>query len=89
MVRREVRITDELGLHARPAAQVAKLARKYRARVFLKKGKQTAEASSILDVLALACSKGTVLEILGEGEDAQEAVEALAKLLGGEADETP
>ncbi len=89
MVRREVRIADELGLHARPAAQVAKLARKYRAKLILKKGQQTAEAESILDVLALACSQGTVIEIFGEGEDAQEAVDALAKLLGGKADEGP
>ncbi len=83
MVRREVRIADELGLHARPAARVAELARKFRAKLILKKGKQSAEAESILDVLALACSRGSVVEIVAEGEDAEEAVEALAELLEG------
>jgi len=83
MIRREVCIADDLGLHARPAAKVAELARRFQARVILKKGKRVAEADSILDVLALACSKGSVVEIIGEGEEAKEAVEALARLLEG------
>ena len=84
MIRREVRIADHLGLHARPAAKVAELASRYQAKLFLKKGNRMADASSILDVLALACTKGSLVEILAEGEDAQEAAEALAKLLSGE-----
>jgi phosphotransferase system HPr (HPr) family protein len=81
MVRKTVVIVNELGLHARPAAKVAKLAQRYRAKVFLKKGQRKAEAASILDVLSLACSQGTELEILAEGEEASEAVEAIATLL--------
>ncbi len=81
MIRRKVLISNELGLHARPAAKVAKLAQKYRAKVFLKKGLRQAEAESILDVLALACTQGTEVEILAEGEEAEEAVAAIADLL--------
>ncbi len=87
MIRRKVLVCNELGLHARPAAKIAKLAQRYRAKIFLKKGSRQAEAESILDVLSLACSKGTELEILAEGEEAIEAVNAIANLISGNLDE--
>ncbi len=74
-------ILNELGLHARPAAKLAKLAQSYKARIYLKKAGRTVEAASILDVLSLACAKGAEVEILAEGQEAQEAVEAIASLL--------
>ncbi len=87
MIRRRVLISNKLGLHARPAAKIAKLAQKYRAKIFLKKGCRQAEAESILDVLSLACTRGTELEILAEGEEAAEAADALAALISGNIDE--
>ncbi len=72
---------NELGLHARPAAQIAKIARQYQAKIYLRKGERQAEADSILDVLSLACSQGSEVEILAEGTEAAEAVEAIVALL--------
>lgn len=59
-------IKNELGLHARSAAQIAHLAGKSAANIWLKKGGQTADASSIIDILTLACEKGTKITIVIE-----------------------
>ncbi len=74
-------IENELGLHARPAAKIAKVAKQYQAKVYLRKGGREAEADSILDVLSLACSKGSKVDVWAEGVDAAEAVEAITTLL--------
>jgi phosphocarrier protein HPr len=59
-------IKNELGLHARSAAQIARLAGKSSADIWLKKDDQTADASSIIDILTLACEKGTKITIVIE-----------------------
>jgi phosphocarrier protein HPr len=60
------KIKNELGLHARSAAQIARLAGKSAAGIWLKKDDQMADASSIIDILTLACEKGTKLTIIIE-----------------------
>jgi phosphocarrier protein HPr len=61
-----VTIVNELGLHARSAAQIAKIAGTGTANVWLKKGDNIADAASIIDILTLACEKGTRITILIE-----------------------
>ena len=61
---REVVIVNELGLHARSAAQLAKLAQKCRAGVWLQRDDQRVDATSIMDILSLACSKGTRIRVI-------------------------
>ena len=61
-----VTIINELGLHARSAAQVAKIAGASTANVWLKKGDKMADAASIIDILTLACEKGSMITILIE-----------------------
>ena len=63
-----VTIINELGLHARSAAQIAKIAGNSNAtaNVWLKKGDKVADAASIIDILTLACEKGTRITILIE-----------------------
>ena len=61
-----VTIINELGLHARSAAQIAKIAGNSTASVWLKKDDKLADAASIIDVLTLACEKGTRVTILIE-----------------------
>ena len=61
-----VTIINELGLHARSAAQIAKIAGNSTANVWLKKGDEIADAASIIDILTLACEKGTRITILIE-----------------------
>ena len=59
-------IKNELGLHARSAARIAQLAGKSAAAIWLKKDDHTADASSIIDILTLACEKGTKITIIIE-----------------------
>jgi len=59
-------IKNELGLHARSAAQIAHIVGNSAANVWLKKDDKIADASSIIDILTLACSKGTKITIIIE-----------------------
>ena len=56
-------IKNKLGLHARSAAQIARIAGNSAANVWLKKDDKKADASSIIDILTLACEKGTKITI--------------------------
>jgi phosphocarrier protein HPr len=60
---REVTIVNEFGLHARSAAKIAELANRSTASVWIQKGDDKADASSIVDILTLACEKGTKITI--------------------------
>ena len=59
-------IKNELGLHARSAALIARIAGNSAANVWLKKDDKKADASSIIDILTLACEKGTKIRIIIE-----------------------
>ena len=77
----EVRITNKLGLHARPAAQFVKRVRSFRSEIWLVKEGKRFCASSLIDVLRanLDCGATATLEV--HGVDAHEALYALEKLL--------
>ena len=77
-----VKIINPLGLHARPAAQLVRLAGKFKSRILLKRTDNniSADAKSILSVLTLAAAKGTQLQIETEGEDDQKALEAIENI---------
>jgi len=74
-------VRSELGLHARPAGQFVALAAHYASRISVCRGDEWVDGRSILSLLSLAASRGTVLRIRAEGPDAVEAVEALGRLL--------
>jgi phosphocarrier protein len=78
----EARVTvlDDFGLHARPAANLAKTAQAFQADTLLRLGEQTADAKSILDVLGLAAARNTELTIVCRGADAADAGQSLVKL---------
>jgi len=56
-ISKEVFIVNELGLHARSAAMISKIARTAASNVWIAKGGKTVDASSVLDILTLACEK--------------------------------
>jgi phosphocarrier protein HPr len=80
--RREVRVSNKLGLHARPAAHFVKQVRTFRSEIHLVTGEGRYSASSLIEVLRanLECGANATLEAYGV--DAEEAVERLEKLLG-------
>jgi len=80
--RREVRVSNKLGLHARPAAHFIKHVRTFRSEIWLVTAGGRYSASSLIEVLRanLDCGANATLE--AHGVDAEEAVEQLQKLLG-------
>ena len=80
--RREVRVSNKLGLHARPAAHFVKHVRTFRSEIWLVTGSGRYSASSLIDVLRANLDYGTDVTLEAHGTDAEEAVERLQTLLG-------
>ena len=81
IVEREFTVTNELGLHARPAGQFVRLAGRFSAEITVCANGEWVSARSVLSLLSLAASKGTRLRIRACGDDAEQAIEALGRLL--------
>lgn len=81
MIEREARIVNSLGLHARPAAQIVRLAANFSSHIELEKDDLSVNAKSIMGVMMLAAESGSTLRIRAEGEDAAQAVAAIADLV--------
>lgn len=75
-------VTNDVGLHARPAAQFAKAAAAFASDVRLRKGDGEANAKSLLSILALGVESGDMIELVAEGEDAEQALTDLTALVG-------
>jgi phosphocarrier protein HPr len=80
MIEKTVTVTNKLGLHARPSAQVVQVAAQFVSEIFLVKGDMTINAKSMLGVMALAAEQGTKLILRVEGNDEKEASKAMVKL---------
>lgn len=80
---RQVTIVNDLGLHLRAAGALVQVASRFQAEVWLKRGSADANAKSIMSVLSLAASKGTKLDVVAEGSDAEAAAQAVADLIDG------
>ena len=78
----EVKVPNSLGLHARPAMQLVDLANRFNAQIEIAKADQCVDAKSIMQVMTLAATQGTTLTLTAQGDDAAEAVAAMAKLIG-------
>ncbi|MBI4722835.1 MAG: HPr family phosphocarrier protein [Candidatus Stahlbacteria bacterium] len=81
MVKCEVSIKNKLGIHARPAASIVKEAGKYKSAIILERDRMKANAKSIMDILIMEADMGTKLTVMADGEDENEAVEAIVKLI--------
>ena len=80
MLERDLRIINPLGLHARAAAKLVRCAVAYRSSVSLVRDGSTADAKSILSVLALAAAFGTTVRVTVDGPDAEAAMKDIAVL---------
>jgi phosphocarrier protein len=81
MPERTVRIVNKAGLHARPAAEIVKLATRYRADITVVREELEVNGKSIMGVMMLAAECGSTLQLKAEGPDAKEALDALANLI--------
>lgn len=75
-------IVNLLGLHARAATKLVQLASRYGCEITIARDGQKANAKSVMGVLLLCGSKGTIVEIEANGKGADEAVQALGALIG-------
>jgi len=81
VVTREINILNELGLHARPAAQFARRANAFRSEIWIVKDGKRFSAASLIDILRANLDQGATAVLEAKGRDAKEAVERLARLL--------
>jgi phosphocarrier protein len=78
---REVQIVNKNGLHARPAAEIVKLASKFKSDITMCRDELEVNGKSIMGVMMLAAEYGSTLLVRATGPDAEEAVEAIAALI--------
>ncbi|MBT9590645.1 MAG: HPr family phosphocarrier protein [Thiobacillus sp.] len=81
MQQRDVEIINKLGLHARPSARLTQLASSFKSDVFMARNGRRINAKSIMGVMMLAAAKGSTVTLETNGEDEQEAIDALAGLI--------
>ena len=82
MQQRPVTIVNKLGLHARAAAKLVTTASGFASNIEIEKNGQKVNGKSIMGVMMLAASRGTLLVITANGKDELEAVDSLEKLVG-------
>ena len=81
MVERDVQVVNPNGIHARPAAEIVKLAAKFASNITLARDGLDVNAKSIMGVMMLAAECGSIVHIKAEGTDAEAALDALAVLI--------
>lgn len=79
---REVEIVNRAGMHARPAAEFVKLASRFTSAISIEKDGIEVNGKSIMGVLMLAAEQGSRLRLSADGDDAPDALDALADLVG-------
>lgn len=87
LVRVKVIITNKLGLHARPAMTFVDVASTFCSKISVCRGDQVVDGKSIMQMMLLAATKGTELDVIAEGEDASTACDTLSKLVASGFDE--
>ncbi len=74
-------VVNTLGLHARAAAQLVQIANRFRSEIHVEKDGMEVNGKSIMGVLTLAAAKGSTILVSADGEDAEHAMVALAKVI--------
>lgn len=80
-IKAELTIHNRNGLHARPAAMFVKTASRYRSEIWVEKDGERVSGKSIMGLMMLAAGKGSILHVEAEGEDAEQALADLKKLV--------
>ena len=83
MIERAVQVTNRNGIHARPAAEIVKVAGRFRSQITMARDDLEVNGKSIMGVMMLAAEFGATLLLRAEGADADAALSALAELIEG------
>ena len=81
MISRDVKITNNFGLHARPATFFIQKANSYRSSIWVEREDRRVNAKSLLGVLSMGIVKGTTITLIADGADEEEALEGLSVLI--------
>jgi phosphocarrier protein len=81
MISRDFTISNKLGLHARPSAQLTQAASRFSSDIHISRGARRVNAKSIMGVMMLAAGQGSTVTVEAEGEDAERAVQAIGQLI--------
>ncbi len=81
MIRRPITIVNKLGLHARAAAKLVATASEFECCVHISRNDRKVDAKSIMPVMMLAASQGAEVELIADGPDESEAIDALVELI--------
>ncbi len=81
MISKEVTINNQVGLHARPATFFIQKANEFKSSIWVEKEERRVNAKSLLGVLSLGIVKGTVITIIADGADEEEAISTLSELI--------
>lgn len=81
MAQREFTIQNKLGIHARPAAQFVKAASRFTSEIRVEKDGEEVDGKSIMGLMMLAAGHGSVITVIAEGDDAENAMAAIADLI--------
>ena len=82
VIKRSIRISNKLGLHARASAKLTQLASKFQSGIWIERNGRRVNAKSIMGVMMLAAGIGSMVELEVEGPDEGDAAAALEKLFG-------
>lgn len=87
MYMKEATVNNQVGLHARPATFFIQKANEFKCSIWVEKDERRVNAKSLLGVLSLGIVKGTTINLIADGVDEKEAVDALAELISGNFEE--
>ena len=87
MIERDLEIRNKLGLHARAAAKLVHIAARFKSDIKIRKNEKEIDGKSILGILLLAATRGSTITVTIDGENEQEAIDAIQKLVDAKFDE--
>jgi len=80
MIKREIKVVNKLGLHARASAKLTQEASRYASGIWISRNNRRVNAKSIMGVMMLAAGLGSTVELETDGADEAQAMDAIAKL---------
>ena len=80
MIEREVTVRNRAGIHTRPASMLVKTASQFESEVYLRRDNYEINGKSVIGVMTLAAEQGAILTLVVEGDDEEEAADAITEL---------
>ena len=80
VIKETLKVTNQLGLHLRAAAQLVRVASKYKCTVLVRNNRGNADGKSLINLLALAAAQDTEVTLIVEGEDSRDAMRDIRNL---------